>query len=263
MNRRYINPEEAKKAYNDALQKIQDTWHPVFIPGSPFVSIEARSHVNTKPEIPHVDIPQKEQYAFDKEKSAEEKLGEAIESEIIAFGKKHGFPAIYVITEKDVLPMTVIGGKVVRGGKLNLFTTSDMRQAERIAKKYNGTIGVYKDPSEYNDSMERRKMDGNDCIKHVIPSSICAPGYESGLAARQKEEQEKCPYCDEEMLDNEIGGEPIPEFGKGYAIEQGDIKAFIEKKYGKYYLSHNFTPNSSDFFFKMEIKFCPMCNRKL
>ena len=97
----------------------------------------------------------------------------------------------------------------------------------------------------------------------VVPSSICALGYESGLAARQQEEQEKCPYCDEEMLDNEIGGEPIPEFGKGYAIEQGDIKAFIEKKDGKYYLSHNFTPNSSDFFLKMEIKFCPMCNRKL
>ena len=42
----------------------------VFHPDSPFVSIEARSHVNTIPEIPHVDIPQKEQYAFDKEKSA-------------------------------------------------------------------------------------------------------------------------------------------------------------------------------------------------
>ena len=111
----------------------------VFHPDSPFVSIESRSHV---------DIPQKEQYAFDKEKSAGEKLGEAIESEIIAFGGKHGFPVIYVITEQDVLPMTVIGGKVVRGGKLNLFTTSEMRQAERIAKKYNGTIGICKDPTE-------------------------------------------------------------------------------------------------------------------
>ena len=120
----------------------------VFHPDSPFVSIEARSHVNTIPEIPHVDIPQKEQYAFDKEKSAEEKLGEAIESEIIAFGGKHGFPVIYVITEQDVLPMTVIGGNVVRGGKLNLFMASEMRKAERIAKKYNGTIGICKDPAE-------------------------------------------------------------------------------------------------------------------
>lgn len=120
----------------------------VFHPDSPFVSIEARNHVNTIPEIPHVDIPQKEQYAFDKEKSAGEKLGEAIESEIIAFGGKHGFPVIYVITEQDVLPMTVIGGTLVRGGKLNLFMTSEMRKAERIAKKYNGTIGICKDPAE-------------------------------------------------------------------------------------------------------------------
>ena len=104
--------------------------------------------MNTKPEIPHIDIPQKKQYAFDKEKSAEEKLGEAIESEIIAFGGKHGFPVIYVITEQDVLPMTVIGGNIVCGGKLNLFMTSEMRKAERIAKKYNGTIGICKDPAE-------------------------------------------------------------------------------------------------------------------
>lgn len=77
------------------------------------------------------------------------------------------------------------------------------------------------------------------------------------------EKQETCPFCDEEMLEYECGGESIPEFGKGYAIEHGDIKAFIEKKAGKYYLSHNFTPNSSDFFLKMEIKFCPICGRKL
>ena len=68
------------------------------------------------------------------------------------------------------------------------------------------------------------------------------------------EEQQNCPFCDEEMLKYEYSGESIPEFGKGYAIEHGDIKAFIEKKDAKYYLSHNFTPNSSDFFLKMEIK---------
>jgi hypothetical protein len=122
----------------DAMAQVM-AGQAVFHHDSPFVSIEARSHV---------DIPQKEQYAFDKEKSAEEKLGEAIESEIIAFGGKHGFPVIYVITEQDVLPMTVIGGNVVRGGKLNLFMASEMRKAERIAKKYNGTIGICKDPAE-------------------------------------------------------------------------------------------------------------------
>ena len=77
------------------------------------------------------------------------------------------------------------------------------------------------------------------------------------------EEQKNCPYCDEQFLADEIGADSIPESGKGYAIEHGDIKAFIAKENGKYYLRHNFTPNSSDFFLKMEIKFCPMCGRKL
>lgn len=139
----------------DAMAQVM-AGQAVFHPDSPFVSIEARSHVNTKLEIPHVDIPQKEQYAFDNEKSAGEKLGEAIESEIIAFGVKHGFPVIYVITEQDVLPMTVIGGNVVRGGKLNLFMASEMRKAERIANKYNGTIGICKDPAEkYRNEFEQ------------------------------------------------------------------------------------------------------------
>ncbi|WP_405326080.1 hypothetical protein [Fibrobacter sp.] len=78
----------------------------------------------------------------------------------------------------------------------------------------------------------------------------------------EKIKQNKCPYCNEEMLDNEIGGEPIPEFGKGYAIEHGDIKAFIAKENGKYYLMHNFTPDDG-YYLKMEINNCPMCGRKL
>lgn len=64
------------------------------------------------------------------------------------------------------------------------------------------------------------------------------------------------------MLEYEYSGESIPEFGKGYEIEHGDIKAFIEKKDGKYYLSHYFTPDDG-YFMKMEIKFCPKCGRKL
>lgn len=62
MNRMNINPE----AYNEALQKIQDTGNPVFFPGSPFVSIEARSPVNTIPEIPHVFVLQDEKGSLDK-----------------------------------------------------------------------------------------------------------------------------------------------------------------------------------------------------
>ena len=40
-----------------------------------------------------------------------------------------------------------------------------------------------------------------------------------------------CKYCDEEMLKYETRGECLQEFGKGYAIEHGDIKAFIEKNH--------------------------------
>lgn len=75
------------------------------------------------------------------------------------------------------------------------------------------------------------------------------------------EEQNNCPYCDEQLLTYEIGADSIPESGKGYAIEHGDIKAFIAKENGKYYLMHIFTPDDG-YFLKMEIHNCPMCGRK-
>jgi len=71
-----------------------------------------------------------------------------------------------------------------------------------------------------------------------------------------------CEYCDEELLANEIGADSIPESGKGHAIEHGDIKAFIARENGKYYLMHRFTPDDG-YFLKMEINFCPMCGRNL
>lgn len=79
------------------------------------------------------------------------------------------------------------------------------------------------------------------------------------------EEQKNCPYCNKEYLeDPELGegGEQIPIFGKGYAIEHGDIVSFIKKKDGKYYLGHDFTPDDG-YFLRMEIHYCPICGRKL
>lgn len=78
----------------------------------------------------------------------------------------------------------------------------------------------------------------------------------------EKEAQKNCPHCNEEYLENETGGDPIPEFGKGYAIEHGDINAFIEKINGEYYLTHRFTPDDG-YFIKMKINYCPVCGRKL
>jgi len=78
----------------------------------------------------------------------------------------------------------------------------------------------------------------------------------------ETKKQKNCPYCDEQLLAYEIGADPIPESGKGYAIEHGDIKAFIAKENGKYYLMHNFTPDDG-YFLKMEIHNCPICGRKL
>ena len=45
-----------RKDNDDAMALAMDG-QAVLHPDSPFVSIEARSHVNTTPEIPHVDIP--------------------------------------------------------------------------------------------------------------------------------------------------------------------------------------------------------------
>jgi hypothetical protein len=73
--------------------------------------------------------------------------------------------------------------------------------------------------------------------------------------------ENNCPYCDEQLLADKIA-DPIPESGKGYAIEHGDIKAFITKENGKYYLMHIFTPDDG-YYLKMEIHNCPMCGRKL
>ena len=78
----------------------------------------------------------------------------------------------------------------------------------------------------------------------------------------EKEAQENCLHCNEEYLENETGGDLIPEFGKGYAIEHGDINAFIEKINGEYYLTHRFTPDDG-YFIKMKINYCPICGRKL
>ena len=71
-----------------------------------------------------------------------------------------------------------------------------------------------------------------------------------------------CEHCDEQLLANEIGADSIPESGKGYAIEHGDIKAFIARENGKYYLIHRFTPDDG-YYLKMKISYCPMCGRKL
>lgn len=87
-------------------------------------------------------------------------------------------------------------------------------------------------------------------VKMVVPSSICAPGYESGLAARQKEEQKKCPYC------HDFDGHGPDLFKCNSDYETASIN--LE--------DNTITFDNSDgsrMSGAFKIKLCPMCGRKL
>jgi len=81
-------------------------------------------------------------------------------------------------------------------------------------------------------------------VKMVVPYSICAPGYESGLASRLKEEQKNCPYC-HGKLGLEAGFHAEASIGKD---ESGNSAICVETLEQTFYIP---------------IKRCPMCGRKL
>ena len=158
-NRRFINPEEAKKAYNDALQKIQDTGHPVFNPDSPFVSIEARSHVNTMPEKPHVEIP-RETDIFKPTKSTlnifSEQNKRELEKYLAKFGEQNGYPVIFVTTSRtfdppkeDIVHEALITTEV----NIQMFKKSEMREAANFAIRNAGELGIF-DPRSKDEQIK-------------------------------------------------------------------------------------------------------------
>lgn len=103
----------------------------------------------------HVDLPNEklfnEEMLFGKEKSAKQQLDENLEKIFREYGARHGYPVYYVITEKECLPKTVIGGKVINGGHIHLFHSKVM--ASSFARSHERAGGdclfeVYNKPTE-------------------------------------------------------------------------------------------------------------------
>ena len=104
------------------------------------------------------------------------------------------------------------------------------------------------------DLFKLRKLIDREPDKLVVPQCISAPGYESGLAAKQAEQQQNCPYCHEPYKAigiNTIFGladEIYDDDGEGIFVKDGKIIALSE---------------SGIIRFEQKANFCPMCGRKL
>ena len=95
---------------------------------------------------------------------------------------------------------------------------------------------------------EIRALIDKEPIKPVVPQCISAPGYESGLAASIKEEQQNCPYCHEPYKAIGVSDEIYEDDGEGIFVKDGKLIALSECGYIR---------------FEQKIKLCPMCGRKL
>jgi hypothetical protein len=175
-NRRYLNPEVAKQAYYDALQKVQATGHPVFIPGSPFVSIEERCMFNAEKENPHVDIP-REPDIFKPTKSMLDILSERIDSDmnkrLTEFGETNGFPVVFVFYQA----IKNENGASKATCDIKMYKSDEKQDARLFALKHAGEFGIF-DPRSKDEIIKdlekkikglekdrdywRRKAEGDD-----------------------------------------------------------------------------------------------------
>ena len=273
----------------------------VFHPDSPFVSIEARSHVNTNPEIPHIDIPHR-QDVFQPTKSVLDAIDEDIDRQLTAFGNVNGLPVIFVIFDKN---MERKDGKTTCGYQLRMFKHDQMREAASFAKSCAGELGVYGSEKKlfskemFFDEKSNKRIDGTfyatrailmlieeemkrqgverfedlkcpdrsteerlqleqrlkqaiekEPVKMVVHSFPCAPGYESGLSARQNEEQQNCPYC------HDFDGHGPELFKCNY--DRADASIELKDKV------ISFDNSDGAFTFgEFKINYCPMCGRNL
>jgi hypothetical protein len=150
----------------------------VFHPDSPFVSIEARSHVNTKCEIPRdSDIfkPKKSTLNIFSERNKRE-----LEKYLAKFGEQNGYPVIFVTTlrtfdppKEDIVHEAFINTEV----NITMYKKSEMREAADFAMLNGGELGIFaprskdeqiKDLEEKVKSLEddrdywKRKAEGDD-----------------------------------------------------------------------------------------------------
>ena len=109
----------------------------VFHPDSPFVSIEARSHVNTMPETPRdPDI-------FKPTKSMLDILSEQIDSDLnkrlTEFGETNGFPVVFVFyqtlkNENGISKATC---------DIKMYKSDEKQDARLFALKHAGEFGIF------------------------------------------------------------------------------------------------------------------------
>ena len=158
----------------------------VFHPDSPFVSIEARSHVNTMPEMPHddkqdaaalalpptagilgaiaaslqpelkekqhVDIP-REPDIFKPTKSMLDILSERIDSDLnkrlTEFGKTNGFPVVFVFYQT----IKNDNGVSMATCDIKMFKSDEKQDARLFALKHAGEFGIF-DPRSKDEQIK-------------------------------------------------------------------------------------------------------------
>lgn len=153
----------------------------VFHPDSPFVSIEARSHVNTKCEIsrdPDIFKPTKSTLNILSEQNKRE-----LEKYLAKFGEQNGYPVIFVTTfrqfeppKEDIVHNAFIDTEV----NIQMFKKSEMREAADFARRNGGELGIFKSEIKYIDELNPQPvLDGplpKFCIAHYCTkrSKACA-----------------------------------------------------------------------------------------
>lgn len=137
----------------DAMSQVM-AGQAVFHPDSPFVSIEARSHVNTKCEIPRdPDIfkPTKSTINILSEQNKRE-----LEKYLAKFGEQNGYPVIFVTTfrqfdppKEDIVHNAFINTEV----NIQMFKKSEMREAADFARRNGGELGIFNSKIKYIDEL--------------------------------------------------------------------------------------------------------------
>lgn len=162
-----------KGKHHDDAMALAMAGQAVFHPDSPFVSVEARSHVNTKFAIPpmagiigaaaailnpklkektHVEIPH-EHDIFRPTKAMLDILSERIDSDLnqslTEFGKKNGFPVVFVfyqtIKDEDGVSKATCDIKMYKPG--------EKQDARLFALQHAGEFGIF-DPRSKDEQIK-------------------------------------------------------------------------------------------------------------
>ena len=164
-------PKSSHKDDDDAIA-LAMAGQSVFHPDSPFVSVEARSHVNTKLAIPpmagiigaavailnpklkdaHVEIPRKPD-VFRPTKAMLDILSERIDSDLnqrlTEFGKKNGFPVVFVFYQT----FKVEDGVSKATCDIKMYKPGEKQDARLFALQHAGEFGIF-DPRSKDEQIK-------------------------------------------------------------------------------------------------------------